>query len=171
MIRVFISVLAIFCFLGHYKPNAYDYPKAVPEDFSVSLTWNCYGVSSYESKTGKLIKTTDATHPDNYVTYYQLTDADKAYIYNLIVSMDIFSYPDVYNPQEDMRCTPPETLILKVTINGVSKEIKAEDIPGTYFTSKSKKGQKFLSTCQAIITRLEETEEWKALPEFEFLYE
>ena len=85
--------------------------------------------------------------------------------------MDIFSYPDVYNPQEDMRCTPPETLILKVTTNGISKEIKAEDIPGTYFTSKSKKGQKFLSTCQAIITRLEETEEWKALPEFEFLYE
>ena len=85
--------------------------------------------------------------------------------------MDVFSYPDVYNPQEDMWCTPPETLILKVTINGISKEIKAEDIPGTYFTSKSKKGQKFLSTCKAIITRLEETEEWKALPEFEFLYE
>lgn len=171
MIRVFISVLATFCFLGYSNPDVHDYPKAVPEDFSVSLTWNCYGVSSYESKTGKLIKAADATHPDNFVTYYQLTDADKAYIYDLIVSMDVFSYPDVYNPQEDLYCTPPETLILKVTINGVSKEIKAEEIAGTYFTSKSKKGQKFLSACKAIITRLEATEEWKALPEFEFLYE
>ena len=85
--------------------------------------------------------------------------------------MDVLSYPDVYNPQEDIYCSPSETLILDVTFNGVSKEIKAEDICGIEFTSESKKGQKFLSTCQAIITRLEETEEWKALPEFEFLYE
>ena len=171
MIRVFISILATLCFLGYSKPDMYDYPKSVPEDFSISLTWGCYGVSSYESKTGKLIKTTDTTHTDDYVTYYQLTDADKAYIYDLIVSMDVLSYPDVYNPQEDNYCSPSETLILDVTFNGVSKEIKAEDICGIGFTSESKKGQKFLSTCQAIITRLEETKEWKALPEFEFFYE
>ena len=104
MIRVFISILATLCFLGYSKPDMYDYPKSVPEDFSISLTWGCYGVSSYESKTGKLIKTTDTTHPDDYVTYYQLTDADKAYIYDLIVSMDVLSNPDVYNHQEDNYC-------------------------------------------------------------------
>ncbi len=34
----------------------------VPADFSFSLTWGCYGISSYDSRTGKLVKTTDATH-------------------------------------------------------------------------------------------------------------
>ena len=57
MIRVFISILATLCFLGYSKPDMYDYPKSVPEDFSISLTWGCYGVSSYESKTGKPVST------------------------------------------------------------------------------------------------------------------
>ena len=57
----------------------------IPEDFSFSLVWNCYGISSYDSQTGKLVKTTDATNPKDYITYYQLTDEDKEYIYNLLV--------------------------------------------------------------------------------------
>ena len=68
------------------------------EEFSFSLTWGCYGVSSYDSKTGKLIKTTDATNPEDYVTDYQLTDEDKEYFYDLISLLDINSYPDEYDP-------------------------------------------------------------------------
>ena len=60
-------------------------PTNIPEDFSFSLVWNCYGISSYDSQTGKLVKTTDATNPKDYITYYQLTDEDKEYIYNLPV--------------------------------------------------------------------------------------
>ena len=30
----------------------------LPEDYSFSLTWGVYGVSSYDSSTGKLVKTT-----------------------------------------------------------------------------------------------------------------
>ena len=32
-------------------------------NYSFSLTWNTYGISSYDSKTGTLIKTSDATNP------------------------------------------------------------------------------------------------------------
>lgn len=85
--------------------------------------------------------------------------------------MDVFAYPNVYNPNENWHQSPSETLILKVTVNGDSKEIKAEDIACLDFTSKNKKGQKFLSVCEAIINRLEATENWKALPEYEFIYE
>ncbi len=41
--------------------------------FSFSLTWGCYGVSSYDSKIGVLLNTTDATRPDDYITTYFLT--------------------------------------------------------------------------------------------------
>ena len=39
------------------------------------------------------------------------------------------------------------------------------------FKSKNKKGQDFLSVCEAISNRLTATEEWKALPDYENLYE
>ena len=170
MKRILLTVLIIACSLGCFKPDTYDYPESVPEDFSVSLTGNCFGVSSYNSETGKLVKTTDVTNPADYVTYYQLTNEDKSYIYDLIVSMDVYSYPDVYDPNENLGSDPPMTLILKVKTNGDSKEIKAEDI-AREFTSQNKKGQMYLSTCKAIINRLQSTDEWKALPEYEFFYD
>ena len=49
-------------------------PEERPEDFSFSLIWGVYGTSSYNSRTGKLVKTTDATHPEDYVTYMHLSD-------------------------------------------------------------------------------------------------
>lgn len=64
--------------VGCNKQEPKSNPTVVPEDFSFALTWNCYGVSSYDSQTGKLVKTTDATNPDDYVTYYQLTTEDKS---------------------------------------------------------------------------------------------
>ncbi len=170
MKRILILIVAITSLYGCTKGESFDYPSSVPDDFSIALTWNCYGVSSYDSTTGKLIKTTDATNPDDYITYYQLTKEDKEYIYNLIVSMDIYSYPNIYNPHGDLKSDPPMTLILTVNINGSEKTIKAEDIC-VEFSTRNKKGQRFLSTCKSIINRLQTTQEWKALPEYEHFYE
>ena len=144
-------------------------PSVVPEDFSFSLTWNCYGVSSYDSQTGKLVKTTDATNPEDYVTYYRLTNEDKEYIYNLLVSLDMKSYPDVYDPQNGFS-RPSTTLILTACIDGEVKTIQAKNI-SLFLVSADDKGQQFLSTCEAISNKLMATEEWKALPDYETLYE
>lgn len=140
----------------------------MPEDFSFSLTWNVNGNSSYDSKTGKLVKEHDATNTDDYTAYYQLTDEDKEYIYNLISELDIDSYPETYDPQNGLS-KPSVTLILTVTINGKQKSVKAAGISSN-FTSKDEKGQAFLSACEKIIDRLTATEAWAALPEYEKLY-
>lgn len=87
-----------------------------------------------------------------------LTDEDKEYIYDLLESLDINSYLEVYNPNEDVMSTPPMTLILSASINGTQKTIKAENISQS-FESNNKKGQRFLSVCKAIIDRLTQTEE------------
>lgn len=140
----------------------------IPEDFEFSLTWNTYGVSSYNSQTGRLVKTNDATNPDDYITYYRLTDEDKEYIYGLISELDIDSYPERYDPQNGIS-KPPATLILTVNSNGKQRSIRAAGISST-FKSEDEKGQAFLSVCEKLITRLTSTDEWRALPDYERLY-
>ena len=143
--------------------------SGVPKDFSFALTWNCYGVSSYDSQTGKLIKTTDATNPEDYITDYRLTEEDRKYFYDLIETLDVNAYPTVYDPGNGMS-EPSMTLILTVTVNGETKTIKSEDIAISY-ASKDAKGQKFLSVCKEIADKLTATEEWEALPEYEVFYD
>ena len=165
---VFVTVL-VLATAGCGIQEAAEDTAAVPEDFAFALTWNCYGTSSYDSQTGKMVKTTDAADPDDYVTYYQLTDQDKAYIYHLIASLDIHTYPEIYDPQNGMS-KPSMTLILTVYCNGTQKTVRAENI-ALSFVSEDEKGQAFLSVCEAICNRLTATEEWKALPDYENLYE
>ena len=140
------------------------------DNFSFALTWNCYGISSYDSATGKLVKTTDTTHPNDYITYYQLTDEEKLNILRLIEDLGVNSYPDEYNPNVGQASRPSMTLILTVRINNTVKTIKAENIALSY-SSNNKKGQDFLDTCKEIKDLLMSTDEWKALPDYEFLYD
>ena len=51
--------------------------ETISENFDFSLQWNTYGESSYDSSTGKLIKTNDATHPELYETELILYDSKK----------------------------------------------------------------------------------------------
>ena len=62
------------------------------------------------------------------------------------------------------------TLILTVRTNNTVKTIKAENIALSY-SSNNKKGQAFLDACKEIKDLLMSTDEWKALPDYEFLYD
>ena len=140
------------------------------ESFSFSLVWNCYGVSSYDSETGRLIKTTDATNPEDYITYCELTEEQMRRIYELIKSLDVGSYPDIYNPHADgFASSPTMTLILSVKTDTLQKTISAVDIAMSY-DSQNARGQRFLDVCKAIEDILTSTDEWKALPDYEFYY-
>lgn len=138
--------------------------------FTFSLTWDCYGISSYDSKTGKLVKTKHATNPADYITTYQLTTEQKQKIYDLILNLNVTDYPDVYNPHTNgLESSPSMTLILSVNTDTVQKTITAADIALTY-EADNREGQKFLSVCKAIQDILTSTEEWQSLPEYEFVY-
>ena len=160
--------------------NGFDYGdedgfegiEAAPESdgFSFSLTWGCYGISSYDSATGRLVKTSDATHPEDYVTTYYLTSEKKQEIYSLITELDIEKYPDEYNPHKNAVSTPYMTLILSVKADGIEKTVTVPETALSY-DADNRKGQKFLDVCKAIEDILTATDEWKALPEYEFLYD
>ncbi len=140
------------------------------DSFSFSFTWNTYGVSSYDSTTGRLVKTSDATNPEDYITTYYLTDAEKQKIYDLIAGLDIASYPDSYDPQNGTVHTEPSiTLILSVKTDTMEKTVTAANIADIY-EAENAEGQRFLQVCKEIINILTATEEWQALPEYEHLY-
>ena len=140
-----------------------------PEDFEFSLTWGVYGISSYDSQTGRLVKTTDATHPEDYVTTHHLTQEERETLWQVIRDLDVESYPDVYDPCS-FQSTPSATLILTVRSGGREKTVRCEDI-ALMWEGKDKKGQAFLTACRTISELLTATEEWHALPDYEFLYE
>ena len=142
----------------------------VPDNLSFSLTWNTYGISSYDSATGKLVKTTDATNPEDYVTTLELDGTQLFEIWELLWELDIATYPDEYNPHGGLASSPSMTLILTLRDGDKVKIVRAEDIALSY-ESDDPKGQKFLDTCKAIRDILTATEEWKALPEYEFFYD
>ncbi len=144
---------------------------ADPLSFSFSLTWNVFGISSYDSVTGRLIKTTDATRPEDYVTTYRLTDEETARISELIRGLDIDRYPDVYDPQAgNIASDPSMTLILSVRMGETEKTVTAKNIALTY-ESDDPDGQRFLDVCREIIEILTGTEAWQSLPEYEFFYD
>lgn len=141
------------------------------DSFSFSFVWNCYGVSSYDSETGRLIKTTDATNPEDYITRCELTEEQMRRIYELIKSLDVGSYPDRYNPHADgFASSPTMTLILSIKTDTLQKTISAVDIAMSY-DSQNAHGKRFLDVCKAIEDILTATDEWKALPDYEFYYD
>lgn len=160
---ILAGILALSLAVCYHLRNSIK-PGTVPDDFYIALTWNVNGTSSYDSKTGKLVKTTYAEKPEDYVTDYRLSDEDQAYIFDLIWSLDVDSYPDVYDPHNGVKSSPSMTLILTVGMNGREKTITSKNIDIS-FVSEDEKAQRFLSVCKAIRDRLMATEEWKALPE------
>lgn len=142
-----------------------------PDGFTFSLTWGCYGISSYDSSTGQLVKTTDASNPEDYVTTCRLTAEELSQIYDILRELDVESYPDTYNPHKNgLASVPPMTLILTVRTNTIQKTITAENIAYTDGADNAK-GQAFLDACREIRDILTATDEWKALPEYEVIYD
>ncbi len=141
------------------------------EILSFALTWGVYGISSYDSATGRLVKTKDATHPEDYVTACTLPAGTMDEIRALLASLDADSYPDEYNPMGSLLASIPSmTLILTVRTDGGEKTVRAENV-SLSFHSDNAKGRKFLDVCRTISGILTETEEWKALPDYEFFYQ
>jgi hypothetical protein len=161
------TVILLSCFSGCAKSLL---PKEVPEDFSFALTWGVYGISSYDSRTGKLIKTKDATNPGDYVTYVKLSNEVMELIYKKLRALDLDSYPDEYDPDPMMGSDPSADLILTIRNGDRVKTVTAKDVSLSY-DALFPKGKRFIDTCLDISDILTATEEWKALPDYEFYYD
>lgn len=151
--------------------------KKVPDDFSFSIVWGCYGISSYDSKTGKLIKTKDTTNISKYTTTYKMSKEELSRIYNILFSrIDINSYPNKYDPYNapdaEIRLVsmPSQTVIISVTANGRTKTVTCDEI-SFGVEGYDEHATEFIKAKSDIVNILTSTDEWQALPEYEVFYD
>lgn len=149
-----------------------------PADFSFRFVWNCYGISSYDSATGALVKTTDATHPEDYETTLLLTPAQRSEAWSLLSGLDLGRYPGEYDPYNDpasdqrVASEPNRDLILTLRADGKEITVSCRGIClGGTVQGYDERARAFLRTCDALTELLTGSPEWAALPDYEFFYE
>lgn len=150
--------------------------SGLPKDFAFSITWGTLGASSYDSKTGELIKTSHSVNTDKYTAHVIMTDAQLKSVYDSLFSdIDITQYPDTYYPCNDpdsemrMRSSPSETIIISVTANGRTKTVECHDLvsmsPEYGYCDEAKA---FLTSINNIVSLITGLPEWEAIPEPDF---
>ena len=144
--------------------------SVAPEDFYFVLTWGVEKDSSYDSRTGTLIKTKYVIErqPEEYIATYQYPNINE--IYEMAKSINVYSYADNYYPYEGYSgySTPSVDYVFEIN----DKIITSEDCP-ILFTipdSVTDKGKQYLTLIFVIENTLTNSEEWKAMPDPEILY-
>ena len=140
------------------------------EDFYFVLSWGVRLDSSYDSRTGTLIKTkyVRERQPEEYIATYQYPNTNE--IYEMAKSINIYSYADDYYPYEgSLIMTSPSVDYVFETND---KTITSNDCPilNEIPDSVTKKGKQYLTLIFTIINTLVNSEEWKAMPDYEILY-
>ena len=140
------------------------------EDFYFILTWGVQKDSSYDSRTGTLIKTkyVRERQPEEYIATYQYPNINE--IYEMAKSINVYSYADDYYPYEgsSMATNPSVDYVFEIN----NKIITSEDCPiiSTIPDSVTKRGKQYLTLLFTIMNALTNSEEWKAMPDPEILY-
>ena len=148
----------------------------MPEDFSFSIIWNVCGDSSYDSQTGKLVK----SYVDvKYTTYLNMTEEELRTVYRFLFDdIDITEYPDTYDPfnapdaENKFMSAPDQTIIITATANGITKTVSCESIAlGTLDDCYCDEARAFLTAKNNIVDLITASPEWEDLPELEFGYD
>ena len=140
------------------------------EDFYFVLTWGVELDSSYDSRTGTLIKTKYVIERqlEEYIATYQYPNVNE--IYEMSKTINVYSYADDYYPYEgcSIRSNPSVDYVFEIN----DKTITSKDCPimSEIPDSVTKKGKQYLKLIFTITNVLTNSEEWKAMPDFEVLY-
>ena len=160
-------IIALLIITAAFLPSCRQ-DSTIPPDFEFTLIWDVCGISSYDSAVGRLVKESAATVPEDYITTLILSGEQRENIRGILNDLDISKYPSKYDPCSGSLSTPSQTIILSVMYRGKTHTIECR---GIAFEAKEEKGQAFFDACDAITSILVSTEEWKALPDYEHLYE
>ena len=150
--------------------SAFPSFSVAQEDFYFVLTWGVQLDSSYDSRTGTLIKTkyVRERQPEEYITTYQYADINE--IYEMAKSINVHSYPDDYYPYEgsSIQTTPSVDYVFEIN----DKTITSNDCPilNEIPDGVTERGKKYLALVLTIKNSLITSDEWKAMPDPEILY-
>ena len=141
------------------------------EDFYFVLTWGVGLDSSYDSRTGTLIKTKYVIErqPEEYIAIYQYPNINE--IYEMAKSINVYSYADHYYPYEGSLIMTSPSVNYVFEINDKTITSNGCPITSEIPDSVTKKGKRYLTLIFAIKNTLVNSDEWKAMPDFEILYD
>ena len=145
--------------------------SVLPEDFYFVFTWGVQKDSSYDSRTGTLIKTkyVRKRQPEEYIATYQYPNINE--IYEMAKSINVYSYADEYYPYEgsSIRTDPSVDYVFEIN----DKTITSEDCPiiNQIPDGITKRGKQYLTLIFLIKNTLINSDEWKAMPDPEVLYD
>ena len=141
------------------------------EDFYFVLTWGVQKDSSYNSRTGTLIKTkyVRERQPEEYITTYQYPNINE--IYEMAKAINVYSYADDYYPYEGSSIQTAPSVDYVFEIN--DKTITSNDCPilNEIPDDVTERGKKYLALLLTIKNTLITSDEWKAMPDPEILYD
>ena len=157
------------------------------DGFSFRIRWGVMKQSSYDSGTGILIKTTNASDPDEFKTKLKLSREDLAELSELATALDLSAIPDApetYEPyitegvgwalakpanvlELTLRTEQGEKTIL--CIGSLSLMLWDEDMEAMYEPVDAN-GAAFVTLVRRILGMIRSSKAWKALPEYEVLY-
>lgn len=143
-----------------------------PKDFSFSITFNVFGISSYNSETGRLVKTNDPANPDleKYATTLFLNDEQLHEIYQLLMALDWRAYDSEDYRLTDASSKPSQTWRLIARAGDCLYVFSSSSLPIGTFEGRDEKAQAFIDAFTRICEIITSSEEWKALPDPEVLY-
>ena len=145
---------------------------AVPlEKFTFSLTWGVGFDSSYDSKTGTLIKTDKVINrsPEEYVTTFEYPNIES--LYEKVKMFALYQYPSTYDPYEGVTISTDPKTNYKLTIDDKTIEARNCPIIEGYPEGLTWSGKRFLELVFEIRDTIQNSDEWKALPDYEVLYD
>ena len=140
------------------------------EDFYFVLSWGVRLDSSYDSRTGTLIKTkyVRERQPEEYIATYQYPNTNE--IYEMAKSINIYSYADDYYPYEGslIMTSPSVDYVFETNDKTITSKdcLCMSGIPD----GVTKKGKQYLTLIFTITNTLTNSEEWKTMPDPERLY-
>ena len=148
-------------------------PADLGETYNFSIRWGVLGQSSYNSKTGVLIKTTAVIDrsPDDYKTTLILSEEQHEYVSKILQKLGYAEYPDEFDPYltedgQTIRSSPSDTIILTVGLKTIScVDISLFGTPGT------ERGARFIDAVDKIIEMITSSDAWRSLPDYEVLYD
>ncbi len=139
------------------------------EEFKFSLQWGVRLDASYNSDTKQLVKFTHVRErqPEDYITTYTYPNLQK--VYDSVKEMKPYSYADDYDPfksKNHVMSTP--SMHYKLTIGDKTIEIK--NYPVGNKQDLTNKGKQLIYLIFSITDTIENSDEWKNLPDFEYYY-
>ena len=157
------------------------------DGFSFRIRWGVMKQSSYDSGTGILIKTTNASDPDQFKTKLKLRREDLAELSELAGALDLSAVPDAPETYEPYitegvgwaLAKPANILELTLRTEHGEKTILCrgslsllllEEDTGELYEPVGANGAAFVTLVRRILVMIQSSKEWKALPEYEVLY-